>query len=64
MKLMNRDDWSLAHLFSSTLVENSYAVVGLGAVIAITGGCDLPHSITCMGRSTFMESEHKRSGVV
>jgi uncharacterized membrane protein YuzA (DUF378 family) len=39
MKLTNRDDWSLAHLFSSTLVENFYAVVGLSAVIEITCGC-------------------------
>jgi hypothetical protein len=36
MKLMNRDDWSLALLFSSTLVEKFYAFVGLGAVIEIT----------------------------
>ena len=48
MRLMNRDDWSLAHLFSSMLVETFYAVVGLGAVTGITCGRDLPHCITCV----------------
>jgi len=64
MKLMNRDDWSLAHLFSSTLVEIVYAVVALGAVIGITCGCDLPHCMTCIEKITFVQSAYERSGVV
>lgn len=64
MKLMNRDDWSLAHLFSSTLVEIVYAVVGLGAVIGITCGCDLPHSRARVERITLVQSAYERCGVV
>ena len=64
MKLINRDDWSLAHLLSSTLVENSYAIIGLGAVIGVTCGCDLSHSGARVERTTFVQSAYERSGVV
>jgi hypothetical protein len=63
---MNRDDWSLAHLLSSTLVEKFYAVVGLDAVIGITCGCDLPHSRARGQRITLvrLRPAYDSSGVV